>query len=593
MRKITLSKVSLLFILIISSSILISYSEQKNKYLDVEFNNIKSLESTSINLNYNLNEISLNLMKTIRLNETITDYLSYADIDKDGLLDILIPVNNKLVALSGNLNEVLWTYELIPASKLTIPTIGELDGDYYPEIIVGAENGKLIVLNGENASILWTFTAGNKYGTAILGKPTIFDLNNDKSMEVIVSSNDHNIYCFEGSTGRLLWNYWHGVNGKIVCAIADVNKDGIFDIINAGGPQSIVAINGKSGKPISFIDLEEQLRNGFLDAPKVGDINFDNKTEIVISNEDMLFCFKLNPSFKLVWKQSLKRSTYDYYRSTCVGSIGQYLWGVISLTDSSIYCFRGDTGYLLWKKKLSNNKKFCSLFDINNDSIDEILIVRNFEIDCELFIINSTNGNVIANNLIFDNRTLEYVEICDIDNNGNVNLLCCSDDEISIFELSTNSYSQIYWNVIDGDENATSNFNFSHNDFDCDGLIEFVETEVYGTNPLVSDTDNDGIPDGWEVKNGLDPLIDDSGEDLDNDSLTNLDEYQVGTNPLNSDTDSDGIPDKWEVDNNLDPTRDDSAEDPDSDGLTNLEEYQIGTMDFLMVKKLTLTILTL
>ncbi|MHA1305380.1 MAG: hypothetical protein ACTSPI_16900, partial [Candidatus Heimdallarchaeaceae archaeon] len=152
-----------------------------------------------------MNQISLNLIKTIRINETITDYPSYADINKDGLLDILIPVNNKLVALSGNLNQVLWTYELNPASKLTIPTIGELDGDFYPEIIIGAENGKLIVLNGEDATILWTFTAGNEYSTAILGKPTIFDLNNDKSMEVIVSSNDHNIYCFEGSTGQLLW----------------------------------------------------------------------------------------------------------------------------------------------------------------------------------------------------------------------------------------------------------------------------------------------------------------------------------------------------------------------------------------------------
>ncbi|MHA1401668.1 MAG: outer membrane protein assembly factor BamB family protein, partial [Candidatus Heimdallarchaeaceae archaeon] len=527
------------------------------------------------NISNSLNQISLNLIKTIRINETITDYPSYADINKDGLLDILIPVNNKLVALSGNLNQVLWTYELNPASKLTIPTIGELDGDFYPEIIIGAENGKLIVLNGEDATILWTFTAGNEYSTAILGKPTIFDLNNDKSMEVIVSSNDHNIYCFEGSTGQLLWKRWHGVNGKVVCAIADVNNDGSFDVINAGGPDSIVAIDGKSGNTISSINLEEQWINGFLDAPKVGDINFDNKTDIIISNNDMLFCFKLNPSFNLVWNRSLNRYTYDYYRSTCVGTIGkQCIWGVISLTDSFIYCFRGDTGDLLWRREL-NNRKFCSLCDFNNDSIDEILVVRNFDIDCDLYIINSTNGNIIAKSLIFDNRTLNYFEICDLDNNGNVNLLCCSDDELNIFELSINSYSQIYWHVIDGDEGATSNFNFAHDDFDCDGLSEFVESQIYHTNPFQADTDEDGMPDGWETLFGLNPLTYDSTQDYDNDSLTNLDEFHYNTDPNDNDTDSDSLLDGEEV---LIYKTNPTVADTDSDGLTDGDEVnEFGT----------------
>ena len=36
----------------------------------------------------------------------------------------------------------------------------------------------------------------------------------------------------------------------------------------------------------------------------------------------------------------------------------------------------------------------------------------------------------------------------------------------------------------------------------------------------------------------------------------------------------DGMDDGWELANNLDPTVDDSAEDPDDDGLTNLEEWE-------------------
>ena len=54
-----------------------------------------------------------------------------------------------------------------------------------------------------------------------------------------------------------------------------------------------------------------------------------------------------------------------------------------------------------------------------------------------------------------------------------------------------------------------------------------------GPTPANADTEGDGMPDGWEVTNGLDPLVDDSAGDPDVDGLTNLDEYTNGTDPNN------------------------------------------------------------
>ncbi len=47
--------------------------------------------------------------------------------------------------------------------------------------------------------------------------------------------------------------------------------------------------------------------------------------------------------------------------------------------------------------------------------------------------------------------------------------------------------------------------NYSMEDFDNDGLT-LVEEYTLGTDPLHWDTDKDGLPDGWEVLNYLDPL---------------------------------------------------------------------------------------
>lgn len=74
-------------------------------------------------------------------------------------------------------------------------------------------------------------------------------------------------------------------------------------------------------------------------------------------------------------------------------------------------------------------------------------------------------------------------------------------------------------------------------DYDGDGLTNNDEVNVHGTDPLASDTDGDGMPDGWEVGYGLDPINPvDALTDKDNDGFTNLKEYQTMTDPNNPDS---------------------------------------------------------
>ena len=59
-----------------------------------------------------------------------------------------------------------------------------------------------------------------------------------------------------------------------------------------------------------------------------------------------------------------------------------------------------------------------------------------------------------------------------------------------------------------------------------------------------ADSDGDGMTNSWELSHELDPFdANDADDDPDGDGLTNLEEYGLGTDPMLADTDGDGITD--------------------------------------------------
>lgn len=97
------------------------------------------------------------------------------------------------------------------------------------------------------------------------------------------------------------------------------------------------------------------------------------------------------------------------------------------------------------------------------------------------------------------------------------------------------------------------------------------------------DTDMDGMHDAYEDANGLDRTIDDRGLDLDEDGVSNGDEYDNCTNPNNSDTDDDGLSDLVETNTGIFVSAEDTGTSPlkpDSDGDTLGDALEDNSLDF-------------
>ncbi|HEX7149873.1 MAG TPA: Ig-like domain-containing protein [Thermoanaerobaculia bacterium] len=83
-----------------------------------------------------------------------------------------------------------------------------------------------------------------------------------------------------------------------------------------------------------------------------------------------------------------------------------------------------------------------------------------------------------------------------------------------------------------------------------EGTLALLRLTVSGS----SDSDGDGMPDQWEIDNGLDPNHPADGAlDADGDGLTNAAEYGQGTNPRQVDSDGDGVTDGVEVQTGTNP----------------------------------------
>ncbi len=121
----------------------------------------------------------------------------------------------------------------------------------------------------------------------------------------------------------------------------------------------------------------------------------------------------------------------------------------------------------------------------------------------------------------------------------------------------------------------------AYDDWDWDELNN-IDEAYYGTDPFNRDSDNDCLPDGWEVCYGFDPAVyNDRNADSDGDGTVDGWEYILGTDPWvrDLDTDGDGLPDAKEMEW---PGLDWNNPDTDGDGLFDGVEYFIYSTDMLI-----------
>lgn len=256
------------------------------------------------------------------------------------------------------------------------------------------------------------------------GSPTLADLNNDGKLEIIVGGDDGVVYAVSAS-GALLWSYnaSNAVNAtasatpnmkqstkpipiRTAPAVGDVTGDsspeiavGLGDVFQAETHGGVVLLNA-SGKLVSgwpqvtldvggtgaLNEIPDNLTDGVLSSPAIGDIDGDGTNEVVYGAFDQrIYARRANGTLLPGWPQFVLDTVWSSPALADLDGDGvaEVIVGVDTHTYNSpprhtvqggdLYAFKGD-GSILWRA--NQDEIFQSspaVGDIDNDGLPEVV----------------------------------------------------------------------------------------------------------------------------------------------------------------------------------------------------------------------------
>lgn len=164
-----------------------------------------------------------------------------ADLNGDGRLDVYL--NSRSYARGGYAavqqdGKPLWAeFHNNDEGSDGLGPVGDFDGDGKLEIAVPVLNGTLLCLNAANGAHKWNIK------TPVTGDVIAADVNGDGIMELIFAGRDGQLRAMSGKDGHEIWSL--KASGKPI--VADVDGEGMLEVL-AVGDDGVLRVIGESAR---------------------------------------------------------------------------------------------------------------------------------------------------------------------------------------------------------------------------------------------------------------------------------------------------------------------------------------------------------
>ncbi|MGE0251849.1 MAG: FG-GAP-like repeat-containing protein [Dongiaceae bacterium] len=218
----------------------------------------------------------------------------YADLNGDGIQDIVLASSNDsalMVSLGqadGSFNSSGASGYYISISSIYQLVSGDFNGDGKKDIAAIDSNGEVFLYNAESDGRLTSMGSfGANFGGA--GSMVAADINGDGRDDLVISSFNSVYYyrntgSFNFASAQLVS---HGLSAESNVMAADMNNDGMLDIIATGDTGSVSVLrnnnNGSSFTNVAAIGGGSSSWPGNITPVQIADINGDGNLDVLVA----------------------------------------------------------------------------------------------------------------------------------------------------------------------------------------------------------------------------------------------------------------------------------------------------------------------
>ncbi len=375
-----------------------------------------------------------------------------ADVDLDGQLEIVIGSKNGSLLVISALDGQIENEFIVNSSIESSPSLGKIMSDQNVDIVFGSGNGILYLLNGKNLSVLWS----NDYGDSMWSTPVVDDLNADGIPEIIFTITQGvigKIFAVDGRNGDVVWQ--HSFNStsdpfESSPAVADLNLDGIDDVVVGGNDGIIRALNGNDGS------LLWKFNTGAGDAdasPLITHINSDDYPDVIFGANDGMIWAISGMDGSVIWFTK----TVPIYRLDCPavadlnndGDLEVIIGGGYGET-TYLYVLNINNGSIIWTYSSQGDSVASpTVADMNGDGFLDVIITE--PVFGGIVVLSGTNGSLLAN-FVPASGVQSSPIIVDSDSDGHLEIIVTADlGTLMSFEYSEIG-TRVFWQGFSGDQ---------------------------------------------------------------------------------------------------------------------------------------------
>ena len=336
--------------------------------------------------------------------------------------------------------------------------------------------------------ILWTYPMKQN----LFSSPAIADVDLDGLPEVIIGSGVDTLYALNGEDGSILWRYV-STSGLSYSSpvVGDIDGDLKPEVVCASYG-SLRALEGETGQLV----WQRVVIGGAGISPCLADLDGDGVLEVVHagSNETAAFngadgdtIWILDDYFCGVYGSAVAEDVFDDGSAEVIG--------FTSNPSASLSLINGEDGTILWTAAVPSSAGMvltpASAFaDLDSDGTSEIVGCSGSHY---VYVLNALDGSLLWSQNVSSNIYASPV-LMDIDGNDTLEVIvaCLNTKKLNAYSCS----GELIWtasvNYLPGSTPAAA-------DIDGDGVIELIQVSTNGTYSSVQILDGATGEEEWSI----------------------------------------------------------------------------------------------